>query len=185
MSGVRQTFTLELETILVSLAVLRQSSILTATLPPGVLEEHDQSQVRIDFLKGQVIGCYITYSNGRVLGLGDTRVLCDLGPLEWVVDVLPYNTWSYTTLSYTLSFSRRMPLVVQNLSSLVPRVAMEDRFPTVNRLSRRQKKMLRLVDGVRTIGKITDLLFPSSRDMRRVLTHLHELEELGIITLSA
>lgn len=71
----------------------------------------------------------------------------------------------------------------QSVSDLVPRVIATPDANILNVLSRNQRRVLVLVNGTRSVKKITEILFPSSRDMRTVLQVLRELENMGLITV--
>jgi hypothetical protein len=72
----------------------------------------------------------------------------------------------------------------QSVSSLVPRVIAVPDTSILNSLSRNQRRVLVLVDGTRNIKKITEILFPSTHDMRAVLQILRELENMGLVVIA-
>lgn len=71
----------------------------------------------------------------------------------------------------------------QSVSELVPRVIATPDASILNVLSRNQRRVLVLVDGTRSIKKITEILFSSSQDMRPVLQVLRELEHMGLVVI--
>lgn len=71
----------------------------------------------------------------------------------------------------------------RSVSELVPRVVATPDASILNMLSRNQRRVLVLVDGTRSVKKITEILFASSQDMRPVLQVLRELENMGLITI--
>ena len=70
-----------------------------------------------------------------------------------------------------------------SVSELVPRVIATPDASILNALSRNQRRVLVLVDGTRSIKKITEILFSSSQDMRSVLQVLRELEHMGLVVI--
>ncbi|GER86942.1 hypothetical protein KDW_11040 [Dictyobacter vulcani] len=53
----------------------------------------------------------------------------------------------------------------------------------LKRFPRHMRRVLVLVDGVRTVGKIVDILFPHEDRIREVLLILRELEDMSVLTI--
>lgn len=69
------------------------------------------------------------------------------------------------------------------LFSAVPRVIANLSPAVLHNLSRRQRRVLVLVDGTRSVEKIAALLFSTPQDTLIALELLQELEMMGLITL--
>lgn len=82
------------------------------------------------------------------------------------------STGSLRMNSASLRLFSAVPQVIANLSPAV-----------LHNLSRRQRRVLVLVDGTRSVEKIAALLFSTPQDTLIVLELLQELEMMGLITL--
>ena len=83
----------------------------------------------------------------------------------------------------------RHPLMSQTaqrlaVSELVPRAIATPDASILSSLSRNQRRVLVLVDGARSIKKITEILFSSPQNMRAVLQVLRELEYMGLVVIA-
>jgi len=177
-----QKFTLDLRTMLSLLGEAEQTGQLTADLPSGIPGLKKRCQVRILLQGGKVVLCEITGGGGYLLASGDEaiRLLTQLRACVWKLEESQVDEPPSlpTTSSQSPLFDERY-VVPQRIAS-VNRQMLEQ-------LSRRQRQVLNLVDGVRTVEKITFLLSASSDDysIRQTQVIVQELRARGLIIISS
>ena len=187
-----QKFTLDLRTMLSLLGEAEQTGQLTADLPSGIPGLKKRCQVRILLQGGKVVLCEITGGGGYLLASGDEaiRLLTQLRACVWKleesqVDEPPSLPTTSSQSPLSEATSNQSPLFDE-------RYVVPQRIASVNRqmleqLSRRQRQVLNLVDGVRTVEKITFLLSASSDDysIRQTQVIVQELRARGLIIISS
>ena len=181
-------FRLDLESLLPLLETFQQNGSLSTSLPAGSLKQKGPSKVKIDLLQGKIVYCHIEDGTGHIYVLDNPKkirsTLSGLGEREWHLDEgidklsFPPGSQPLTQMSPAPQSAQRLPVPL-----LVPKVTTTPDARILNSLSRNQRRVLVLVDGGRSVKKITEILFPSSQDMRTVLQVLHELESLGLIVM--
>jgi hypothetical protein len=183
-----QTYTLDLETLVSLLEELGQNGRLSCEMPSGVPGLREACQARIDLQDGKIIFCQIEGRGRRVLASGNQalRLLSNLGPREWqLVETQPEETQPLLATGPLQSNSRNA-MNVRTPSVIPQRVTAIDQ-QTLNRLPRRHRWVLNLVDGMRSVAKIASLLSssPDMQTIQQVGEILQELEALGMITIKA
>ncbi|HEY7416237.1 MAG TPA: hypothetical protein VH593_13675, partial [Ktedonobacteraceae bacterium] len=185
-----------------------QSGVLLANVPADLSVAAAGCQIRIDFIEGNVVYCHIEDSTGRVQVLSNQRslsLLYGMGKLEWYLELRSLDSSSFTDHS---SFTNPSPSTnpssfnapqrnttplpgtssyatapLQGISSVVPRPVINTNPRLLQSLPQIQRRVLALVDGTRSIEKISTLLFPSSRNTSEVYRVLRELETLRLIIM--
>lgn len=195
-----QKYELDLETLLSLLEEMRQNGILFTNMPSGFLGQKTGCQIRIDLVAGKVAYCHIEDSEGQVHILSNQKafsLLYGMGPLEWFVEThlpdVPSLVDTNASLPGTMLPAVTRPLPAKSsrdtiplwrISSTVPRQIISIEPQVLQALSRNQRRVLVLVDGIRNIEKIASILYLSSQDdMQIVLKTLRELESLRLIAM--
>lgn len=189
-----RVYKLDLDSLLPLLREFHQNGCLSTVLPSDFLGMKAPCKVRIDLVDGKINYCHIEDSRGRVRALDNQKsfnALYSLGALNWRLDDwsnAPSISGEHSPVlnlpqNETSTSSPYLPVPIpQYPTSPVPKIAVNIEPRTLNALSRRHRRVLVLVDGIRNVEKITEILFPSSRDPRPVLEVLRELEAMGLIT---
>lgn len=178
-----QTYILDLETLLSLLEEAGQSGNLSTELPSGVPGLKERCWARIDLQEGKIVLCQIEGRNGRILASNRQalQLVSNLGSREWHLVEAPAPRLLSPSPVDRSSRSRRS----LQARSLVPqRVPLINQY-TLNRLSRRHRQVLSLIDGTRSIERIAALLHPSvdGQLIQQVEEIVQELEVLGMITI--
>jgi hypothetical protein len=182
-----QTYILDLETLLSLLEEVGQNGTLSTELPSGVPGFKEYCRARIDLQEGKIVLCQIEGRNGRVLASQRQalQLVSNLGSREWQLVEAP--SLKLLSSSPVDRSSGSMRSVQVPLSSLVPRRVPRIDQQTLNRLPRRHRQVLSLIDGRRSIERIATL-FRSSADgqsLRQVEEIVQELQAMGMVTLEA
>ncbi len=190
--GNMQTYTLDLETLLALLEEAGQTGRLSTELPSGVPGFKERCQARVDLQGGKVVSCQLGGRNGRILISGNKalQLLSHLGPYEWqLVETQLDGSFPTPTPTPTPAPIQVQPPGVGNLYALsvVPRRTAYFDQRALDRLSRRHRRVLSLVDNVRSVEKIASLLSasPDTQFLQQVRDIVQELEAMGMITINS
>ncbi|GCE25566.1 hypothetical protein KDA_10500 [Dictyobacter alpinus] len=171
----------------------RHNGRLRAQLPAGIFGLQG-GYVFIDMVQGSAVACNLVNAYGQLVLSGQEAMslVSNMGVLNWVV-VQEY-----------IQTSPRLPAIRQNTSGYLPAISrsyigqgsnphpasnfVPQRLVNINseilkRFPRHMKRVLVLVDGVRTVGKIAAILYPHEDHIREILIILRELEDLSVLTI--
>ncbi len=178
-----QTYILDLETLLSLLEEVGQSGTLSTELPTGLPGFKEYCWARVDLQEGKIVFCQIEGRHGRILASGRQalQLVSNLGSREWrLVEAPSLRPLSLSPVERSPRSQRSLPA-----SSLVPQqVRLIDRS-SLNRLPRRHRQVLSLIDGTRSIERIAALLHSSGdgQAIQQVEEIVQELKALGVITI--
>ncbi len=169
-------YNLDLATLLQLLQEFRRTGSIYAQLPPGALALKERCQAKIELIEGKMISCWITTRNGQYSASGDEalQILHRLGTLDWEFQA---------QIETPQHVSETSPILSTDPSAFIPRRLASVEQTTLNRLSRKQRRVFVLVDGERSIAKIVSILFPASPNTKEVIGVLRELEAMRLITV--
>ncbi|GER86442.1 hypothetical protein KDW_06040 [Dictyobacter vulcani] len=186
-------YKLELEYLLPLLAEMRQQGVLSTLFIHGINGLTVPCMAQIGLRDGQAMRCRIVTEDGKICASGNKalRLLYGLGPRNWHLDVQPSAPLRISPPSESVRYSSdtgpikyssntgSISLATQ-FSLRIPRRSLYASADTLKSLSRSQKRIFLLVDGMRNIGKIAVLM--SMRDEKEAEKVVMELEALGFIT---
>ncbi|WP_126625686.1 hypothetical protein [Dictyobacter alpinus] len=176
-------YKLELENLLPLLSEVRQQGVLSTLFIHGINGLQMPCIAQIGLRDGQAMRCRIVAEDGEVCASGNKalRLLYGLGPRNWHLDIQPSTPPLIASSSASLhSSSTTGPISVATQFSLrVPHRSLLANPDTMKRLSRLQKRVFLLVDGMRNVGKIAVLM--SIQDEKKAEKAVLELEALGFI----
>lgn len=181
-----QTYILDLETLLTLLQEVEQNGRLSTTLPSGIPGIKERCQARVDLQEGKIIFCQIEGRYGQVFARGSQalQLLSRLGPQEWqLVDIQQLESLPVPTTVQRPPQNQRLLYT----STLVPQRITFIEQHTLNRLPLRHRQVLNLVDGMRSVERITAILFSSTdaQVLQQVGEILQELEAMKVITVKS
>lgn len=144
-------------------------------------------RVSLDVSQGQVLSCMIRDQQERVLLEGPKALACvrSCEQVVWTVQIQP----SASGLSVAEEGANGLPSSVTSLAGPMPwsarpppRLAQALDARLLEAVSRKQRRLLLLINGERSAADLGTML-----GMQRVVVEstLHELEALGLITLAA
>jgi hypothetical protein len=188
---------LDFTTILQLLKEFQCSGVLETELPKGIVNTHEPCRLQCKLLQGEITGYHIIAGFGEMIVVDEDvlRQVETLGPLEWTFgpwkgsSASPMKYSDHTSSSPALTssispFLAHQPYV--NFLALVPHRLATREHSSLRALTRRQRRVLALVDGRRNVGQIASLLFGSStieRAAEVVLILLQNLEARNLIVL--
>ncbi len=181
-----QTYTLDLETLLALLQEVEQNGRLSTILPSGIPGIKERCQARVDLQEGKIIFCQIEGQHGQVIARGSQalQLLSRLDSQEW--QLVAIQQLESLPVSTTVQQSSQNQWLLYT-SALVPqRIPLIEQH-TLNRLPLRHRQVLNLVDGIRSVERITLILFSSTdaQIIQQVGKILQELEAMKVITVKS
>lgn len=186
-------YQLDIETLLSLLYEAGQSGRLSTTLPSGVPGFKQFCQANIGLQEGKIVFCQIEQSNGRVLVSGKQalQILSRAGTREWQLEEAQFRqATSPVATPAPPTVTTATPLSSQERQrglSVIPQRGAFINQNTLSHFSRQQRRVLNLVDGIRSVERIAMLLSASSdpsairQTLQQVEEILRELEALGAI----
>jgi hypothetical protein len=169
-------YLLDLATLVQILSRQQQNGELLASRVrvPGL---NELCQAHLDFVDGAIQSCVIRTMTGSVLAQGDSAVMV-LANM-----VLKWNWSVYQTEPLASQTPRpySQPNRDRGDASLIPYKFERINIAELNALSRTHRKVLGLIDGVRSIKRIAEFLSPSER--AELSTILLDLRTKGLISL--
>ena len=130
--------------------------------------------------------CQIRGNNGQIYASGDKALLLlyGLGACNWRLDTRPAHT-SPMVRAVTSPQNAVQPehpgTVSPSSLTQIPRRTSFINSDVINTLSRHQRRIFILVDGVRNVGKIVAL--SGTKDEQEVFKILRNLVTIGLVTL--
>ncbi len=180
-----QTYILDLETLLTILQEVDQNGSLSTTLPSGIATIKERCQARIDLQDGKIAFCQIDGQNGEVFARGSQalQLLSRLSPQEWQLIEAQQPKAASTANKAQLSAQNQRFLYT---FTLVPRRTVGIEPHTLNRLPLRHRQVFNLIDGMRNVERITEILFSSTdiEALQQVGEILQELEAMKVIVVN-
>jgi len=174
-----QSYSLDLITLLQILSRQRQSGLLQAEMAhlPG---SRQPGIARLEIVEGSVYTCTMYLKGGSIYAEGSKayQMVSDAGSLEWIWSAYPSPRTPQQVIPFSPSENN-----TSSLSQLVPRQTVQLDAGILNRLPRSHRRVLVLIDGIRTIGKIASML--ALTDDNELLTILRELQTEGLVILGA
>ncbi len=181
-----QTYILDLETLLTLLQEVEQNGRLSTTLPSGIPGIKERCQARVDLQEGKIVFCQIEGQNGQVFARGSQalQLLSRLGSQEWQLIEMQQLEASPVPNIVQLSPQNQRFLYT---STFVPQRTTFIEQQTLNQLPLRHRQVLNLVDGMRSVERITVILFSSTdaQVLRQVGEILQELEAMKVIVVKS
>ncbi|GHO87333.1 hypothetical protein [Dictyobacter formicarum] len=185
-------YSIGLTTLLQLMQGYQQNGRLRAQLPHGTLGLQS-SYVFIDVVQGSIISCHIVDTQGQVLtsGRAALNTVAYVGPLDWMVmqEYVHTSPRLPAIPQHTTGQLQAIPQYAGHSSTphpdtnLVPqRIVPIDSAMLMN-FPRHLKRVLVLVDGTRTAGKIASILSPQEDRIHEVLQSLRDLEDMGILNI--
>lgn len=170
----------------------QQNGRLRAQLPEGTLGLQS-SYVIIDMVQGSVVSCNIVNAQGQLLtsGRAALNTVAYVGALDWTV-MQEYVHTSPRLPAIRQNTTGQIPAIPQYVghgssphpaTGFVPQRNVEINSSLLMRFPRHLKRVLVLVDGTRTVGKIASILSPQEDRIREVLQILRDLEDMGILSI--
>ncbi|GCE17691.1 hypothetical protein [Dictyobacter kobayashii] len=194
-------------TLLQLIQEYRQNGRLRAQLPDGVFGLYG-GYVFVDMVQGSAVSCFIINAQGQLLSSGNEALnaIAYVGALDWTVmqEYVQTSPRLPAISQNTSQTSPRLPAISQNTSGYLPAITTQyigrgsAPHPATNfvpqrlvyidtailmRFPRHMKRVLVLVDGTRTVGKIASILSPHEDRIREVLQVLRDLEDMGILSI--
>jgi hypothetical protein len=188
---IMSVFRLDIITFLSLIEESRQSGSASSILPGGVLGQREQSRAVIRFVAGKVSESYIEYMNGQIYRLNDNslrHLLVPLRTLEWHLETSsdprrpPDNKNSIREPAPGSPPTRAF--LPTHRSRIIPYTTRRVTPDLVRQLSHRQRKVLLLIDGVKSIEQINALAFPTNPNLQMITEVLNELEGLNLIVMT-
>lgn len=177
-------YKIDLATLLQLFEEFQRSGVFIAEIPRGTLGLKEPSLARVEVINGMVVNCAVLGQDGRYLASGPDalRKLHQMGGLKWQMNTQAGSSPVVETspLRSLLPSQSSIPRVTGNLSfhTLIPtRIAAMERG-VMNRLTPMQRRVLVLVDGVRSVAKIAALLSVRAEIVQGTL---RELEAMGLV----
>lgn len=169
-------YNIDLATLLQLLQEFRRSVSISAQLPSGALSLKEQCQVKIELVEGKIMSCRIENNNGQVRISGDDalQALYRLGTINWKLQEQIETPKRLTEAS---------PTSLLDPSAIIPQRLARVEQITLNRLSRKHRRVFVLIDGERSVAKIASMLSVTLPNTKEVMVILRELEAMRLITL--
>ncbi len=169
-----QSYTLDLRTLLQILARQKQNGVLYAEIV-RIPDIKKPGEVHLDIIEGNVHSCIIHLKTGGVFAENSQalQIVSELGTLEW--------RWTASTTQKVTPWVVS-PSSQEDSSTLIPQRTTSVEAMALHMLPHNHRRVLILVDGIRTISKISSML--SLTDYRELFNVLHEMQAKGMITFS-
>ncbi len=173
-------YNIDLQTLLPLLIELRQSGFLSAWLTLTIEGQRERCMAHIHLVDGRVVICRVVRENGQICASGGAALtlLYTLGTHRWYLEVPPSARAGQridNSGRLVKSGTRRAALSTNRIPWRVPMIDAD----LLQRLPRRQRRILLLVDGVRSVAQIATLI--GLRDVNDVFVGLHDLATLGLV----
>jgi DNA-binding CsgD family transcriptional regulator len=160
---------LPLPLLLAALSDVPQTLLLRAQLTPqrGILQKGGNAEIRVQ--KGRPLSCEIRDLQGRPLAQGQEAFLAlqEMGRLSWHL--------SFAEEKRDGSAKTRQPEPVGERADYPGEKPVRRKTTALPPLVLRQRQVLNLADGTRTVQQIAALLHISSAEVTTILRRLREL----------
>jgi hypothetical protein len=179
-----EVYTLDLETLLSLLQMQEQNGRLSSEVR-GVIGLKEPCRVNIELQNGKIIACQIEGMHTKVRFIGEQALtkLSHLGTQEWKLEKSQQPQPSLVAPPSSAYPNERKH---QSMLSQIPQRIRQDNLQLLNRLSRSQRRVWNLIDGVRSVEKIAMLLSSSpdlsAQQQQHVKEVMRELQTMGMIT---
>ncbi|HEV2662737.1 MAG TPA: hypothetical protein VGU68_19175 [Ktedonobacteraceae bacterium] len=201
-----ETYTIDLDTILQILGGYQQNGTLHGDIPPRKLDNKVPLKAQLRLFEGEVISCTILDERGTVISTGKVALeaLRRAGQLNWTMmqgaeqSFLSVEQDHFTGASNpqlpTVQTSPRLSAVPTNPRLPIapnwkayPQLAVPQRLVTVTteqmrqgQWSRNHRMVYGMIDGVRTIEKIAELLSLRPEEVEQIARDLQTIRVVAL-----
>ncbi len=165
-------YSLDLRTLLLILQIHAQTGLLHANLSKGIVEHANTASATITIVKGELVSCVITDTDGLSYALGEQayRILARMSSLEW-------------TLKLQLASSLLPPppsLRADIREQVVPRRLREPQATQHAKWTRTQRLVFAMIDGKKSAREIARFLSLSPSLVQQALFDLYQMNLLAL-----